>query len=162
MPVELTSFTAEFDGRAVTLNWSTATEIINYGFEVQRSTQTDEWEILGFVEGHGNSYSPKYYEFVDDLATLPNLKMIEDLKYRLKQMDLDGMFEYLGKEQALRGLVALPKCDRLFLLERGAAERLVTPSLGYVTFDSDFRYSWLLLKWGSEPNLGFTRASILL
>ena len=47
------------------LNWSTATEVNNYGFEIERSN-ANKWEKIGFVEGHGNSYSPKDYSFYDD------------------------------------------------------------------------------------------------
>ena len=53
-----------------------------------------EWETLGFVEGHGNSNSPKEYEFIDDLSTLAESAIIDSLEYRLKQIDLDGKFEY--------------------------------------------------------------------
>jgi hypothetical protein len=57
------------------------------------------WEKIGFVEGHGNSNSPKSYEFVDDL-NLPvrqaglDLNHDHTLKYRLKQIDTDGSFTY--------------------------------------------------------------------
>jgi hypothetical protein len=94
MPVELTSFTADVFGGGILLNWSTATEVNNYGFEVQRSAAYDEWEVIGFVEGHGNSNSPKEYEFADDLTTLEDYQENMDLEYRLKQIDTDGAYEY--------------------------------------------------------------------
>jgi len=95
LPVELTSFTANvFDGK-VKLSWETATEVDNYGFEVERQKLGDRskesearWNNIGFVEGHGNSNSPKVYSFVDD-SPLSSV-----VKYRLKQIDIDGAYEY--------------------------------------------------------------------
>ncbi|MCB9250450.1 MAG: hypothetical protein H6613_18835 [Ignavibacteriales bacterium] len=61
------------------LSWETATEVNNYGFEVERKYQisnlkNNEWEKIAFVEGHGNSNSPKYYSFIDNsLETSENL-----------------------------------------------------------------------------------------
>ena len=56
LPVELSSFTVIVLESAVKLNWRTETEVSNYGFEVQRKISEDQcqqWESLGFVEGHG-------------------------------------------------------------------------------------------------------------
>jgi len=92
VPVELTLFTANADEYKVMLNWVTETEVDNYGFEVQRSVdlnQTSEWMKIGFVEGHGNSNSPKQYSFTDK-----NPVGGSKFQYRLKQIDTDGKFEY--------------------------------------------------------------------
>jgi len=95
LPVELTSFTANVNNGKVKLSWETATEVNNYGFEIQklevRSQKSEEvvWEKVGFVEGSGNSNSPKEYSFLDE--AVPNGKY----SYRLKQIDFDGQFEYL-------------------------------------------------------------------
>ncbi|MFA6598581.1 MAG: T9SS type A sorting domain-containing protein [Ignavibacteriaceae bacterium] len=94
LPVELTSFAATAQSNTVTLNWQTATEVNNYCFEIERmilkQVQNDgqNWEKIGFVEGHGNSNSLKEYSFVD--TDKPN----RTAKYRLKQIDSDGKFEY--------------------------------------------------------------------
>ncbi len=93
VPVELTSFTALINNDTVELRWETATEVNNYGFEVERQqsengTQNTEWEAIGFVQGHGNSNSPKNYEFIDHDPPAGNLQ------YRLKQIDTDGTYEY--------------------------------------------------------------------
>ena len=88
IPVELTSFSASIGNSKVTLNWTTATELNNYGFEILRSTQNENWQKIGFVKGYGNSVSPKDYSFVDNSVT----KGI--YSYRLKQIDNDGSFEY--------------------------------------------------------------------
>ena len=92
LPVELTTFTATVTIDNIQLNWTTATEVNNYGFEILRQSakgeQNDRWSLLGFVEGHGNSNSPKEYSFVDE-SVFPGL-----YQYRLKQIDTDGSFEY--------------------------------------------------------------------
>jgi len=89
LPVELTSFSAIFMNNVAQLNWETATEVNNYGFEIQRSANELEWAKVGFVNGHGNSNSPKYYSFSDN-----NVIKSGKYFYRLKQMDIDGQFEY--------------------------------------------------------------------
>ncbi len=89
LPIEITSFFASISNGKVLLNWETATEINNYGFEIERSISNNiTWERIGFVQGHGNSNSPRYYEFIDyDVLNTV-------LEYRLKQIDTDGLFEY--------------------------------------------------------------------
>ncbi|NLT51189.1 MAG: T9SS type A sorting domain-containing protein [Ignavibacteria bacterium] len=92
LPVELTSFRADVSGNNVVLSWQTATEVNNYGFEVERYAQSVEckgWEKISFVQGAGNSNSPKEYSFTDNL-TLTSYSY----SYRLKQIDLDGSFTY--------------------------------------------------------------------
>ncbi|HKI77842.1 MAG TPA: T9SS type A sorting domain-containing protein, partial [Ignavibacteriaceae bacterium] len=89
LPVELTIFNAHLIGNSsVHLNWSTATELNNYGFDIERSGNNTGWEKIGFVAGHGNSNSPHSYTFNDspDGGTTFN--------YRLKQIDFDGEFKY--------------------------------------------------------------------
>ena len=100
MPVELTKFTASVDGEGVVLNWKTATEVNNYGFEIERASPIPPtyqggggeagggWINVGFVKGAGNSNSPKEYSFTDKNITAGSYK------YRLKQIDNNGTFEY--------------------------------------------------------------------
>ncbi|MBI5663297.1 MAG: T9SS type A sorting domain-containing protein, partial [Ignavibacterium album] len=97
LPVELISLTASLSDGKVTLNWQTATEVNNYGFEVERkvssfgSARDDRWEKIGFVDGNGNSNSPKQYTFIDKNPVGGKLK------YRLKQIDNDGSYKYSGE-----------------------------------------------------------------
>lgn len=85
LPVELASFTAELIDGAVVLHWVTATEVNNYGFDIESSNDNVNWNVIGFVKGHGNSNSPNNYSFVaNDGATY----------YRLKQIDTDGAYVY--------------------------------------------------------------------
>lgn len=97
LPVELTTFNASVTDNNILLKWETATEVNNYGFEIERKLQElsintqdvkQNWNTIGFVEGHGNSNSPKEYSFADDELETGNYS------YRLKQIDIDGGFEY--------------------------------------------------------------------
>ena len=88
LPVELTSFTSTVAGKKITLNWVTATEVDNYGFDVEKSTDNKTFTKIGFVAGAGNSNSDKYYSFTDEVNALGKYY------YRLKQVDTDGSFEY--------------------------------------------------------------------
>ena len=93
MPVELVSFTAESKNNNVALHWKTATEVNNYGFEIEKKWLGDElgsmqWETIGFVEGNGTTNAAKEYSFTDK-----NLSSGRYL-YRLKQIDRNGEFEY--------------------------------------------------------------------
>ncbi len=87
VPVQLTDFTASIVDGGVMLNWSTATEVNNYGFEIEK-LNGDEWEYVEFVEGHGNSNTPQNYSYLDVEP------IVGKASYRLKQVDTDGGFEY--------------------------------------------------------------------
>jgi len=88
LPVELTSFASSVAGTTVQLNWATATEVDNYGFEVERSVDNVSFSKIGFVAGAGNSSVQKQYSYSD--ANLAS----GTYYYRLKQVDTDGSFEY--------------------------------------------------------------------
>ncbi len=92
LPVELVAFSAELIDNKVRLEWETAMEINNYGFDIERrivdATNQNDWNKIGFVLGNGTSASSKYYEFIDEFPPA------EFLEYRLKQIDSDGSYEY--------------------------------------------------------------------
>ncbi len=87
LPVELKSFTAQASGNSVNLNWSTATEVNNLGFEIQKKI-ADEFIAIGFISGKGTTTETQNYSFADN--DLQN----GSYTYRLKQVDLTGSFEY--------------------------------------------------------------------
>ena len=90
LPVELSSFSAKSAEEKIKLNWTTKTEINNYGFELERSLSNNKvWGKVGFIKGNGNSNSDKEYSFVDK-----NLNGGTKFVYRLKQIDNDGNFTY--------------------------------------------------------------------
>jgi len=87
LPVELVSFTATASGMNTNLHWSTATEINNSGFEIQRR-QTGDWAKVGFVAGAGTSNAPRNYSYTDSKLSAGSYA------YRLKQIDNNGAFTY--------------------------------------------------------------------
>ncbi len=88
LPVELNLFTATANSKEVMLNWSTATEINNQGFEVQRKFGDNDFVTISSVRGHGTTTSPNNYTYNDKLLT-PGKYF-----YRLKQIDFGGKYEY--------------------------------------------------------------------
>ncbi len=88
VPVELTSFTVTANKDEVALEWQTATEKNNSGFEVQRSKDRNEYGKIGFVEGNGTTTEIHKYSFKD--IKPPTAK----LYYRLKQIDFNGSANY--------------------------------------------------------------------
>jgi hypothetical protein len=100
LPVELTSFSASAQNKTVNLTWKTATEVNNFGFEVERVkdfgdkvSMVSVWQKVGFVYGAGNSNSPKEYSFTDKSAVSGKYL------YRLKQLDNDGQYTYSKEVQ---------------------------------------------------------------
>jgi hypothetical protein len=93
-PVELTAFTASInENSSVMLNWTTATETNNSGWNVERRIKNNSntfsvWKNLGFVEGSGTSTEIKDYTFTDEDVVSANYQ------YRLQQVDYDGTTSY--------------------------------------------------------------------
>ena len=91
VPVELLAFTAQMKNSQVQLLWSTVSELNNQGFEIERAiNEPDDFVTIGFVNGHGSSTEVNYYSYSDH----PELSGVNQLHYRLKQVDLDGTFSY--------------------------------------------------------------------
>jgi hypothetical protein len=88
VPVELISLTVKANGSDAELNWTTATETNNRGFEIERMGENGTFEEVGFVPGFGTTTEPKEYSFVDSKLDAGNYT------YRLKQIDYDGSFSY--------------------------------------------------------------------
>jgi hypothetical protein len=103
LPVELTSFTATTTKSSAMLAWQTATEVNNYGFDVERrtvgETVSGKWEKVGFVAGNGTSNSAHSYSYTDNVITAGTYV------YRLKQIDNGGTFKYSSEAQVT---VAVP------------------------------------------------------
>jgi hypothetical protein len=83
-PVEWLAFSAEAEGRAVRLRWTTGSERNNDYFTVERSADGQFFEALGEVEAAGNSDLPVSYQSLD-AQPLAGLAY-----YRIRQTDLDG------------------------------------------------------------------------
>jgi parallel beta-helix repeat protein len=90
LPVELAAFRAKKTDKGIALNWKTASEQGNAGFEIQRSGQCETetmWQSLAFIEGGGTTTETKSYSFLDETAS-------GQVRYRLKQIDFDGRVEF--------------------------------------------------------------------
>ncbi len=90
LPVELTSFTSSPSAEGVTLMWTTASEINNHGFEVERSYDGNIFSSIGFINGHGTTTESHNYTYSDKIQNKTN----STLYYRLKQVDMDGSSTY--------------------------------------------------------------------
>lgn len=88
LPVELLDFTGRSDNRDVRLSWITLTETNSDYFQVERSTNGEEFIMLGSVTSHGTSSQRHNYSYVD-----MNVQSTI-YYYRLKMVDFDGSYEY--------------------------------------------------------------------
>ncbi|MBF8962048.1 T9SS type A sorting domain-containing protein [Pontibacter sp. FD36] len=101
LPVELLYFTAVKRGTDVAMEWATASELDNKGFEVQVSLDGQNFRSLGFVDSKVNTTSLKQlYTFVDREKGKLGTRY-----YRLKQVDLDGKFEYFSTKAVEFGAI---------------------------------------------------------
>ena len=89
LPVQLISFTENCieSKNQIELKWSTASEINNDYFEIQKSKDLNNWESVRLIDGNGNSNIIRNYSFVDQYEN-------EKRYYRLKQVDFDGKINY--------------------------------------------------------------------
>ncbi len=93
LPVEFQNFAVSVSGNNVTLNWATATETNNQGFEIERmkifkTTDLNIWKKIGYVPGYGTTTEKHEYSYVDQNP------VGEKSYYRLKQIDFDGTYKY--------------------------------------------------------------------
>jgi hypothetical protein len=88
LPVKFNSFYVTRNNNNVVLNWSTAQELNNNNFEVQRSIDGSNWSVITVVLGAGNSNSVQQYSYTDKNMTAAVAY------YRIRQVDLDGKYEY--------------------------------------------------------------------
>jgi hypothetical protein len=107
LPVEMTSFTAAAQSMSAQLKWNTATEVNNYGFEIERRAITSSaWAKVGFVAGNGTSNTAHNYTYAD------NNLIAGTYAYRLKQIDNDGAFKYSASTEV--AIAGVPKELKLF------------------------------------------------
>lgn len=90
-PVELESFTALILNGKANLEWTTATEKNNRGFEIEKKSDISDFTTVGFVQGQGTKTSPTNYSFIDKSNSKGNVT------YRLKQIDFDGKYMFSGE-----------------------------------------------------------------
>jgi len=85
VPVELENFTVRNESDKIILQWQTASELNNKGFEVQRKFGNSDFASVGFVEGKGTTTEKQFYNFIDK----PSENGL--YSYRLKQIDFSGV-----------------------------------------------------------------------
>jgi hypothetical protein len=100
IPVELVSFSSSIINNTICLNWITATELNNSGFDVEKSTDNVNWNNIGFVKGNGTSTEVHNYNFADETP------FVGTSYYRLKQVDFDGTSEYSNTIEVVYGVVS--------------------------------------------------------
>jgi len=88
IPVELTSFNATDKNGQVVLSWTTATELNNQMFEIERRSSESQYITIGYVNGNGTTTEPQKYTYID------NSLLTGTFFYRLKQIDFGGTYEY--------------------------------------------------------------------
>ena len=89
LPVELLSLAAHGNNDHIMVEWATASELNNSGFEILRSTDGENFENIAWVDGTGTSRDINTYTF-KDYNFFPNIRYY----YRLKQIDFNGEYEY--------------------------------------------------------------------
>lgn len=112
LPVTFNNFNVSKTNDGVSLKWSTSFEANNKGFEVELSTNGIDFETIGFVEGKGNSNRLSYYTFNHN-TSLNGL-----MYFRLKQIDVDGKFNYsdvisIGNDDLLINITPNPFSDQI-------------------------------------------------
>ena len=115
VPVELVEFKATSQENNIKLEWQTATELNNFGFDIERqmtnnsitnnpitnnSTTNNQWSKLGFVKGNGTTTASESYSFADNTVINGN-----KYKYRLKQIDQNGSYKYSSETEVTANLV---------------------------------------------------------
>ncbi len=89
LPIDLYDFTANVEGENIALNWITASETNNAGFNVQRSIDTQSFENIAWVEGNGTTTEMTIYDYLDT-----DVLINQRFYYRLEQIDTDGTQSY--------------------------------------------------------------------
>jgi Starch-binding module 26/Chitobiase/beta-hexosaminidase C-terminal domain len=91
IPIELVDFIGKYDKnkQKVALNWQTASEINNAGFDIERSLNGSDFNKIGFVKGFGTTRTPQYYSYFDAYFSENTINY-----YRLKQIDTDNKTAY--------------------------------------------------------------------
>jgi hypothetical protein len=163
LPITLIEFTATPVMNNVELSWTTATEINNDYFTLERSADGQKFESIQLVDGAGNSYDWLYYKWVDR-NPLQGISY-----YRLKQTDFDGttsysdirMVNFSGASSSNQGWVNIypnPAPDGQFNVRLGelSSESItmtITNILGEVIYDAQ-------LSAGSNQTLNISREGI--
>lgn len=96
VPVELQSFNVEQSYSKISIEWKTATETNNFGFEIQRAVLAEnedaasaQFATIRFVKGAGTTTEPNNYSYQDDIRNINSSK----IAYCIKQVDVNGSYK---------------------------------------------------------------------
>ncbi|MCX6186513.1 MAG: SBBP repeat-containing protein, partial [Bacteroidetes bacterium] len=89
LPVSFLNFEAFYNNSEIHFLWSTANEINNSHYIIEKSLDNKYWSMLGTVHGKGTTNVITEYKFVNRITTIPQKQY-----YRIKQVDFDGKFDY--------------------------------------------------------------------
>lgn len=92
VPVDFVSVDARAAQEGILVEWSTATEVDNDHFTVERSLDGNHFEAIGQIAGAGNSLNLNTYQFLD--TELNRLAGYSEVYYRVKQTDYDLDYTY--------------------------------------------------------------------
>lgn len=87
LPVEMLSYDVTKEDRDVAIEWTTAQEVNNAGFELYRSYDNGDYEMIAEIEAKGDYSSINDYRFIDDEVNASG-----DVFYFIRQVDLDDRF----------------------------------------------------------------------
>ena len=134
LPVEWLSFTGRWTGKANELDWQTASETGSSHFEVERQTPSGEWAEIGRVAASGDREAVSTYAFTDHTPGPANVSY-----YRLRQVDLDGRYDYsavvaIGRPEGEGGVQVFPNpaTDRLTIATQTPTDFAVVNMMGQV------------------------------
>lgn len=94
VPVELLSFNAVNREGSIYLEWSTITETNNSAFEIESSSDRQNWDVIASVEGRGTTSNRNDYVFIDTKNYSTGI-----VYYRLWQIDFDGSRNLIADEE---------------------------------------------------------------
>jgi hypothetical protein len=116
VPVELIYFEAKaIDNKVVRLDWETASEINNSGFQIERSVDGIEFSKIGWVDGNGTSFNQNSYQYLDNQVNIN-----QRYYYRLKQIDIDGTSDY----SSIKTAILSSKEGNVFVYPNPASDRI--------------------------------------
>lgn len=130
LPVHWHYFEASRQNNKVQLRWGTASEFNNAYFVVERANEQGTFVAVDSIAGAGNSEQIQHYQFVDDPG------MDRALRYRIRQVDVDGRFSY----SAVRRVAAGDQREQLLLYPNPVVDRLTVTlpgqqTIGIVVYD---------------------------
>ncbi len=167
LPVEFLSFEGRSESGNVLLDWVTFREINADRFEVEKSFDGSDYFTIGSVTSVGNSNFPTAYNFRDDG------QMAEVIHYRLRQIDLDGVFSYSPVVEVLTTqiepdlMVQLNPDQEILSIrvlngEMNLEKVMITSTLGQVVYKENVKETgkqkWEVPVSGLAPGVYFVKA----